>query len=54
VVPSDPALVSPDTVLRSQHASNSVFVLPLVLLVVLALLVAFVVFVRKRRLQAVP
>ena len=49
VVPSDPALVSPDAVLRSQHASNSVFLLPLILLVVLVLLVALIVVVRQRR-----
>ncbi len=49
VVPSDPALVSPDAVLRSQHTSMGVFVLPLVLFVVLVLLVALIVFVWRRR-----
>jgi hypothetical protein len=49
VVPDDPALVSPDAILRTQHASNSVFVLPLVLLVVLVLFVALIAVVRRRR-----
>jgi hypothetical protein len=49
VVPSDPALVSPDSVLRTEHSSLSVFILPLVLLVVLALLIALIVVVRQRR-----
>jgi hypothetical protein len=49
VVPRDPALVSPNTVLRSEHASMSVFLLPLILLVVLALLVVLIVFVRTRQ-----
>jgi hypothetical protein len=48
-VPNDPALVSPDSVLRSEHSSLSVFILPLVLLVVLALLIALIVVVRQRR-----
>ena len=48
-VPSDPALVSPNSVLRSEHASLGVFILPLVLLVVLALLIALIVVVRQRR-----
>jgi hypothetical protein len=49
VVPHDPALVSPNSILRSEHASNTVFLLPLILLVVLALLVALVALVRRRR-----
>jgi len=49
VVPSDPALVSPNSVLRTEHSSFSVFILPLVLLVVLALLIALIVVVRQRR-----
>jgi len=48
-VPNDPALVSPDKILRSEHTSFSVFILPLVLLAVLALLVALIVRVRRRR-----
>ncbi len=52
VVPSDPALVSPNTILRSEHASMSVFLLPLILLVVLILLVALIALVRRRRRDA--
>jgi len=53
-VPSDPALVSPMSVLRSEHASNGVFVLPLILLVVLVILVALVVLLRRRRQRGRP
>ncbi len=48
-VPNDPALVSPNSILDSEHASFSVFVLPLILLAVLVLLVALIVLVRRRR-----
>jgi hypothetical protein len=48
VVPSDPALVSPNTILRSEHTSMDVFLLPLILLIVLALLVTLIVFLRRR------
>jgi hypothetical protein len=51
VVPSDPALVSPDTILKSEHTSLNVFILPLVMFVVLAGLVAMIVLVRRRRRQ---
>jgi len=54
VVPSDPALVSPDTIFRHQHTSASVFLLPLILFVVLALLVALIVLLRRRRRVAAP
>jgi hypothetical protein len=54
VVPSDPALVSPDSVVRTQHASASVFVVPLILLIVLVLLVALIVLLRRRRRDAAP
>jgi hypothetical protein len=53
-VPNDPALVSPISILHSEHASNSVFLLPLILLVVFVFLVALVVFVRRRRGAAAP
>jgi hypothetical protein len=49
VVPSDPALVSPVSVVRDQHTSSRVFVLPAVLLVVLVLLVGLIVLLRRRR-----
>jgi hypothetical protein len=52
VVPSDPALLSPNTILRHEHTSLSVFLLPLILLVVLALLVALIAFLRRRRRDA--
>ncbi len=48
-VPNDPALVSPNSILHSEHASFSVFVLPLILLAVLVLLVAIILLVRRRR-----
>lgn len=51
-VPSDPALVSPNSILKSEHTSLSVFLLPLILLVVLALLVALLAFLRQRRRDA--
>jgi hypothetical protein len=52
VVPNDPALISPDKILKSEHTTFSVFILPLVLLVILGLLVALVVRVRRRKGQA--
>jgi len=54
VVPNDPALVSPDKVLSGQHASLNVFLLPLILLVVLALLVALTIRLRRRNKNAAP
>jgi hypothetical protein len=54
VVPSDPALVSPTKILNSEHASLSVFLLPLILLVVLALLVTLVASLRRRRQAKTP
>jgi hypothetical protein len=54
VVPSDPALVSPDTILHAEHASFSVFVLPLVLLLILALLIGLVVLVLVRQRRRLP
>jgi hypothetical protein len=53
VVPNDPALVSPVSVVRNQHTSASVFVLPAILLVVLVLLVGLIVLLRRRRQDAV-
>jgi len=54
VVPNDPALVSPDSIVRTQRTSASVFVLPLILLVVLILLVALIVLLRRRRREEAP
>jgi uncharacterized membrane protein len=47
-VPGDPALVSPSAMVATEHSSTGVFVVPLILLVILALLVALV-FVRYRK-----
>ena len=54
VVPNDPALVSPNSILKSEHTSLNVYLLPLILFVVLVLLVALIVLVRRRRLQDAP
>jgi hypothetical protein len=54
VVPNDPALVSPNNILRTEHSSLSVFVLPLVLLAVLVLLVALIVMLRRRSARTAP
>jgi hypothetical protein len=52
VVPGDPALVSPVSVERSQHAGFSVFVLPLVLLIVLVAVSGLVVTLQRRKRDA--
>ncbi len=48
-VPSDPALVSPVSVVDSEHSSASVFILPAVLFVVLVAIVAVVLLRRRRK-----
>jgi hypothetical protein len=48
VVPGDPALMTPVDVLAGEHSSWRVFILPAVLLVVLALLAGAVLFRRRR------
>jgi hypothetical protein len=48
-VSGDPALVSPASIVATEHSSASVFVLPIILFVVLLLLVALVLVVRRRR-----
>ena len=48
VVPGDPALMTPVSVLAGEHASWRVFILPVVLLLVLVLLVAAVLLRRRR------
>jgi hypothetical protein len=53
-VPNDPALVSPNSILNSEHTSLSVFLLPLILLIVLALLVALTVFWQRRSRRTAP
>jgi len=52
VVPNDPALVSPNNILESEHTTLNVYLLPLILFVVLALLVAIIALVRRRRRNA--
>jgi hypothetical protein len=51
-VPGDPALVSPASIVATEHSSASVFVLPAILAAFLALLVAVLLFVRHRRAGA--
>jgi heme/copper-type cytochrome/quinol oxidase subunit 2 len=52
VVPGDPALVSPVSIVATEHSSAGVFVLPIVLFVVLLVLVALLVVLRRRRQAA--
>jgi hypothetical protein len=53
-VPGDPALVSPDAVIATQHSSAGVFVLPLVLTAVLLSLIGIVVWRRGRGRRVRP
>ena len=53
-VPGDPALVSPASVVATEHSSAGVFVLPAVLAAVLLLLVALLLVLRRRRRSAGP
>ncbi len=46
-VPGDPALVSPVSILDSEHASDSVYVVPGVLLVILVAIVGVLMFWRR-------
>jgi hypothetical protein len=54
VVPNDPALVSPNKIVNSEHSSPRVFLLPLILLAVLVLLVALIVVLRRRTARSAP
>jgi hypothetical protein len=47
-VPGDPALVSPASIVATEHSSAGVFVLPIILFVVLLALVALLVVLRRR------
>jgi hypothetical protein len=47
-VPTDPTLVSPVSVLDAEHASDSVFILPAVLFVVLVAILVVLVLRRRR------
>jgi hypothetical protein len=54
-VPSDPGLVSPVTIVESEHASSRVYVLPVILFAALLLIVgAFVLRRRARRRSTQP
>jgi hypothetical protein len=48
-VPGDPALVSPASIVATEHSSAGVFVLPIIFFVVLLVLVALLVVLRRRR-----
>lgn len=48
-VPSDPGLVSPVTIVESEHASSKVYVLPVVLFAALVLIVGVAVLRRRAR-----
>jgi hypothetical protein len=53
-VPGDPGLVSPVTVVESEHASSRVYVLPVVLFAALVLLVGTIFLRRRRRRSTKP
>ena len=53
-VPGDPALVSPVSIVDAEHASWTVFILPAVLFVLLALAGGVVLLVRRRRATPEP
>ncbi len=53
-VPGDPALVSPVSIVATQHSSAGVFVLPAVLAGILLLLVALLLALRRRRRGTAP
>jgi hypothetical protein len=48
-VPGDPALVSPASIVATEHSSAGVFVLPAILLIALLVLVALLIVLRRRR-----
>ena len=51
-VPGDPALVSPASIVATEHSSAGVFVLPAILAGILLLLVALLLVLRRRRRRA--
>jgi hypothetical protein len=53
-VPGDPALVSPASIVATEHSSAGAFVLPAVLAASLLLLVALLLLLRRRRRSAGP
>ncbi len=52
-VPGDPSLVSPAAMVATEHSSTGVFVVPVILFVILAGLVAWI-FVRYRKQRGAP
>jgi hypothetical protein len=54
VVPTDPALLSPVTILAGEHTSWKVFILPAVLLAALALLGGAILLRHRHRAAAAP
>jgi hypothetical protein len=48
-VPGDPALVSPASIVATEHSSAGAFVLPVVLAAILFVLVALLLLLRRRR-----
>jgi uncharacterized membrane protein len=48
-VPGDPALVSPTSIVATDHSSAGVFVLPIILFVALLVVVALLLVLRRRR-----
>jgi len=53
-VSGDPALVSPTAMVKTEHSSAGVFVVPLVLLVILVVVVALVLVLRRRAQHSHP
>ena len=53
-VPGDPALVSPASIVATEHSSAGAFVLPAVLAAILLLLVALLLLLRRRRRPTAP
>jgi hypothetical protein len=53
-VPGDPALLSPVGTVAAEHASAKVFILPAILLAVLALLIGGLVLRRRIHQEALP
>jgi hypothetical protein len=51
-VPGDPALVSPDSVIDTQHSSSNVFIVPAVLTGVLAVLLGLLLWQRQKTRRA--
>jgi hypothetical protein len=53
-VPGDPPLVSPAAMVKTEHSSSGVFVVPVILLAVLLLLVGLLLLQRRKRQHDAP